>query len=197
MDKQCESCGEIKDISLFQFRKDSQKYRNECKECCVKKNREWKKENNYDRSQYIKHKEKKLTSVHDYRSNPNNKSKIRACQNAWREKQRKENSQYKLAHNLRRRCLLALNGKYKYNTTFKLVGCSAEELKLYIESLWTNGMSWKNYGISGWHIDHKIPVSSFDLSKEEEQKKAFHFSNLQPLWAQDNLTKGSKNLSEI
>ena len=43
MDKQCESCGEIKDISLFQFRKDSQKYRNECKECCVKKNREWKK----------------------------------------------------------------------------------------------------------------------------------------------------------
>ena len=53
-------------------------------------------------------------------------------------------------------------------------------------------MKWDNHGLYGWHIDHIQPCNSFDLSNEEEQKKCFHYSNMQPLWAFDNLSKGAK-----
>jgi hypothetical protein len=195
MNKQCITCGETKDISYFPFRKEIGKYRGNCKICYNEKRKQWKKSNDYDRAQYEKHKDKKLAGVQAYRNNPENKSKIRECQNKWRIKRKKENPQYRLECNMRRRCLLALNGKYKHATTFKLIGCSTEELKEHIESLWTDGMSWENYGVGGWHIDHARPVSSFDLTKEEEQKAAFHYSNLQPLWQKDNLLKGAKIVS--
>ena len=52
-------------------------------------------------------------------------------------------------------------------------------------------MNWKNYGFKGWHIDHIIPCCKFDLSKENEQRKCFHYTNLNPMWAIDNLKKGS------
>ena len=74
----------------------------------------------------------------------------------------------------------------------ELLGCSREELKEWIENQFTEGMSWEKLGINGIHIDHIRPCASFDLTKEEDVKKCFHFSNLQPLWAKDNLIKGAK-----
>ena len=53
-------------------------------------------------------------------------------------------------------------------------------------------MAWENYGLKGWHVDHIIPISFYDLTNEDEVKKACHYSNLQPLWWQDNLEKGNK-----
>jgi hypothetical protein len=72
----------------------------------------------------------------------------------------------------------------------KLVGCSIIFLKRYLQKQFTVGMTWKNYG--KWHVDHKIPCCQFDLSKESEQRKCFHWTNLQPLWARENLRKGRK-----
>ncbi len=80
----------------------------------------------------------------------------------------------------------------KNNTTYELTGCDRIELKNHFESLFTDGMSWDNYGIHGWSIDHIIPCASFDLTDPEQQKICFHYSNLQPLWAKDNQKKGAK-----
>lgn len=69
-----------------------------------------------------------------------------------------------------------------------LIGCSSDELKKYIESKFKDGMSWDNR--NKWQIDHIIPLISFDLSVEEEFKKAVHYTNLQPLWNEENAKKG-------
>ena len=74
--------------------------------------------------------------------------------------------------------------------THHLLGCTFEELKMHLESQFVNDMSWDNMG--KWHIDHIVPLAAFDLTKEENQKLAFHHTNLQPLWAIDNLKKGAK-----
>ena len=69
-----------------------------------------------------------------------------------------------------------------------------QTLKQHLESQFKDGMSWNNHGVKGWHIDHIKPCASFDLTDPEEQKKCFHFSNLQPLWWIDNLKKKDKIL---
>ena len=82
----------------------------------------------------------------------------------------------------------------KYFSTFELIGCTIAELKTYLEKQFEIDMHWKNHSIKGWHIDHIKPCASFDLTDPEQQKACFHFSNLQPLWAKDNYSKGSKIL---
>jgi hypothetical protein len=71
--------------------------------------------------------------------------------------------------------------------TFELIGCSIEEFRVYFEAMFSDGMDWDN--ISEWHIDHRRPCASFDLTNEEEQRICFHYTNLQPLWAEENLSK--------
>ena len=61
-----------------------------------------------------------------------------------------------------------------------------------MENKFQDGMNWENYGFYGWHIDHIIPCSSFDMIDPEQQKICFHYSNLQPLWAADNFRKSDK-----
>jgi hypothetical protein len=75
-------------------------------------------------------------------------------------------------------------------STINLIGCSIEHLRRHLAFQFQPGMSWSNYG--KWHIDHIRPCAKFDLSKESEQKKCFHYTNLQPLWAKDNLIKGDR-----
>jgi hypothetical protein len=75
-----------------------------------------------------------------------------------------------------------------------LLGCSVSFLKGFLEAKFTEGMTWQNHG--EWHIDHIKPCASFNLLDEEEQKKCFHYTNLQPLWAAENLSKGCKYIDE-
>lgn len=72
--------------------------------------------------------------------------------------------------------------------TIKLIGCSIEQLKQHLEKQFKLGMSWFNYG--KWHVDHIKPCASFDLTDIEQQKQCFNYTNLQPLWAEENLVKG-------
>lgn len=99
---------------------------------------------------------------------------------------------FRITKNLRGRVYNALKKGCKSASTMELLGCSIEEFKEYFESKFTEGMSWKKYLEGGIHIDHIVPCAAFDLTKEEHQKKCFHYTNLQPLWAIDNLKKGVK-----
>ena len=97
---------------------------------------------------------------------------------------------YRLVRLLRGRIWKALKRNSKYSTSLELLGCSIEELKIYLEKQFVKDMNWQNYG--KWHIDHVKPCSSFDLTDLEQQKLCFHYSNLQPLWAKDNIKKSDK-----
>lgn len=99
---------------------------------------------------------------------------------------------FRLVKNLRGRIYMALRqaNAAKNNRTMQLVGCTVSELVRHLESQFTQGMSWDNMG--KWHIDHIIPCAAFDLSDASQQSAAFHYTNMQPLWARENLTKSAK-----
>lgn len=109
----------------------------------------------------------------------------------------KNNINYHLAHNIRNRIRIALknSGTNKSEKSTKLLGCSISKLKIHIEKQFKPGMYWNNHG--EWHIDHIIPCCKFDLTQEEDQKKCFHYTNLQPLWAKENLSKGTKQSQNL
>lgn len=103
---------------------------------------------------------------------------------------------FRMISNIRRRIRQSIKSDSISKATLELLGCTPDECRAYIESLFLPGMSWENYGHKTWHIDHKIPCAAFDLSDPEQQKKCFHYTNLQPLWAEDNLKKGAKILTD-
>ncbi len=83
-------------------------------------------------------------------------------------------------------------GAVKPANSETLLGCSFEEFRRHLERQFWAGMSWRNYGICGWHIDHIFPCSAFDLTRPDQVRQCFHFTNLRPLWARANRRKGSK-----
>jgi hypothetical protein len=72
------------------------------------------------------------------------------------------------------------------------IGCSIVDLRAYLESQFKPGMNWKNNSVHGWHVDHVMPLSGYDLTSESDLKKAWHYTNLRPLWAKENLRKRDK-----
>jgi hypothetical protein len=109
------------------------------------------------------------------------------------EKRRRENSpSWRLQNRLRNRVrnVVARARGHKSARTQELVGCSWDHLRLWLVFNFQPGMSLKNYGL--WHVDHILPCSSFDLTDPAQQRACFHYTNLQPLWAKDNLAKSDK-----
>ena len=102
-----------------------------------------------------------------------------------------------IENTLRTRLHKSLKGKVTNTQVIELVGCTIQELWNHLESLFTEGMTRYNHGRKGWHIDHIKPCSMFDLNDIEQQKECFHYTNLQPLWAKDNLSKGKKTDEKI
>jgi hypothetical protein len=98
---------------------------------------------------------------------------------------------YKIGFALHRRMAEALKGKKKPSTSSAVhdLGCSLSNLVSYLEARFQPDMSWKNWGRKGWHIDHVKPLKAFDLTNPTEYAAACHYTNLQPLWAADNIAK--------
>lgn len=109
----------------------------------------------------------------------------------WKKPKYYSDVEFHLKEVLSSRIRQALLKGYKSARTEDLIGCTIPELRLHLESKFKEGMSWENHSITGWHVDHIVPCDSFDLTSPEEQKKCFHYSNLQPLWYDENIRKGT------
>lgn len=118
----------------------------------------------------------------------NNKKIERDKNNEWKKNKIKTDSLERMKKNLRDRIRKFLTGENNSKRTFDIIGLDKENFKMYIESKFTEGMSWENYG--EWHLDHIKPLY---LSESEEDLLLLnHYTNLQPLWAKDNLKKNRK-----
>lgn len=114
----------------------------------------------------------------------------KAKKNANRRKRLREDPQYAMVNRLRKRVGRAIRDYapgMKLRQTKQYIGCTMDEFMAHIESQFVEGMTWDNREL--WHIDHVRPCSSFDLTNLEEQQKCFNYTNLQPLWAIDNILK--------
>ena len=187
--KVCNKCFIEKEIS--EFNKDLQNkdgHKHICKKC-VKEYRinNTEKLLSYQKEYRIDNREKRLSYYKEYRINN------RERRNEYERNRRLNDSIFKLIGNVRIRLnqYLKITSITKSKKTFDIVGCSPPELKEYLEKQFVDGMSWEKMGFYGWHIDHIIPLSS--AKTEEEIYKLAHYTNLQPLWAEDNFKKSNKS----
>lgn len=122
-----------------------------------------------------------------------NREKINKKWNDRYTKRYKNDFNFKIAKNVRNRINKSLAGINRSSKILELLGvASINELRNHIESQFKEGMTWENHSVYGWHIDHIVPISSFNLRTKKGQKEAFNYKNLQPLWWEENLQKGSK-----
>jgi len=205
--KKCSKCQKIQDICHFTKNKRFKDgYSHYCKTCKHQADSETYLRHKIQRKEYmktykIKNKDKLRIKASNYYIK--NKIKIKTYQLTMRDNINKirriyrknrylSDLDFQIKSNLRSRISIALKNNQKNGKTLELLGCTIEQLKQHLTSKFQNKMTWKNYGRRGWHIDHKIPCDSFDLNDPKQQKKCFHYTNLQPLWWKDNLKKSNK-----
>lgn len=129
----------------------------------------------------------------EYRQRYERTPKRRQSRNKREKLQYINNINFKLYHLLKNRMLQAFKKTKKSQKVLELTGLNLDDLKLYLESKFQPGMFWTNHTKQGWHIDHEIPCSAFDLSNIEHQKICFNYTNLQPMWASKNQSKQGIN----
>lgn len=148
---------------------------------------------------YFNNRQKSLETHKTYRSNNSEKLKVYKCRKNNRKKinqyfrDRKQRDVYfKLSKSLRDRARQAIKNRKNYDSYINLLGCTLNQFECFIESKWQTGMTWSNWSLTGWHLDHVKPIKEFDLNNPEEIKDCFHYTNIQPLFAKENFEKGDK-----
>lgn len=180
--KDCCRCSGIFPTSNFQKRSRAKDgFDDQCKPC----RSETKRVQHERYKQNPEYVEKRRAYSAEYnRKNPSRR-------NEYIKSRKRRDIGFRIAHNLRSRISQAVR-RNKGGSAVNHLGCSIQELRYYLESKFTDGMTWENYGQKGWHIDHIKPLISFDLTDSAQCIKAFHYTNLQPLWAKDNVRKGGR-----
>ena len=168
---------------------------NKCKDCSTVESRarldeivEWGRRNRDKRLAY----QRKWRASNQEQANAANRRYEKTEAGRAAAKRKKQTERGLIRSRLYARLTLAVRAQEarKAGRTRDLVGCTWAELRQHLESRFQPGMSWENR--SQWHIDHIRPCASFDLTDPEQQKECFHYSNLQPLWAEDNIKKGAR-----
>ena len=175
------------------IRDDRKKYREENKDKIRQHNKKYSAEN----KDKIRDDGKKYREENKDKIRQSNKKYFAENKDKIREGRRKR---YKKDPNFKLRMLISYrvrkelknNNIKKTSKSAELLGCTIQEARGHIEKQFKEGMTWDNHGFKEWHIDHIIPCASFDLTDPEQQKKCFHYTNLQPLWAHENMSKGVK-----
>lgn len=196
-EKRLQKIKEYKLNNIDKIKKSNKNYQIKNKEEILKKQKEYRenildkeKSKEYQKNYYENNKEiiieKNKLNYHKNREN------IKIRQRNYQRERRKKDINYKIKCNLRNRLYCAVKTNQKLGSAVKDLGCSVEKFKLWIEMHWSKEMSWDNYGQKGWHIDHITPLCQFDLTDSYQFIKASHFTNLQPLWAEDNYSKNRK-----
>lgn len=129
---------------------------------------------------------KELQKAHYQR----NRKKVIQTNYEYAKKRKQHDPEYRLAMALRQRLYQALKRNYKAGSAVRDLGCSISDFRKHIESQFSPGMSWTNYG-SAWHLDHILPLSNYQLSDRGTLRRLVHYTNLQPLWAEDNIRKAN------
>lgn len=199
---ECKECRKQYDRDWYKLNQESQKskgrkYFSLNREAVLEKNRNYPKDKKalqgkrYRQENAVKIAAHKKEAYDLWRSE--NPKKV-TDRNKWEKEKRALDPSYKISGALRTRInsLLKNIDSTRTLSLIEIIGCSVDFLRSHLEIQFLPGMSWINHSVKGWHIDHIIPCSSFDLTDPEQQKACFHWSNLQPLWAFDNLSKGSK-----
>ena len=184
--KTCPQCKQTKPFSDYgKHKKNKDGLCTYCKDCHNKKGKEY----------YAKNRNK----IKEHRGRP----EIKERYNEYKRNRRKNNPQERLSIKMSQETNYTLLGVYTDMTivseqyAIERVGLTSPQYRAYIESLWEEGMSWDNYGRgeSKWCIDHIIPKKSFDLTDPAQYKKCSHYTNTQPMWLKDNMTKGGRLLA--
>lgn len=145
---------------------------------------------------YLENKEEICLRVKEWRID--NIDQVRQYSRDYNKERAKVDINFSIMRGLRRRLLSALSGNFKNGSAVRDLGCSIDEFKTYISIFFYNNpktdekMTWENRGKFGWHLDHRKPLSSFNLQNREDFLRAVNFTNLQPLWWFDNLEKNDK-----
>jgi hypothetical protein len=176
------------------IREDSRKYHQENKKRIL----EYQKDYYKIKSDKIKEYQKRYNELNADKVRIRSKrytDSVKNRRNAYERERRKKDLGHRFLFNARARISTVIkrgNGSKSIKTK-ELLGCSIPHLKKHLEKQFTKGMTWENYG--DWHIDHIIPCASFDLTDPIQQRQCFHFTNLQPLWAEENLRKSDRIVS--
>lgn len=205
--KTCKICHKEKPLTEYNTcgsYKDKIYYRGECKECnyLVQKTEGKESTRKYRSSEKYKETRKKYRSTEEqkqkareYETRPEVRERVLHNKRERSKKRYRNDPLYKLRIVLRKRVREILV-RYKFSkkgSIFDHLGCDVQFLKSYLEIKFKENMSWNNYG--EWHIDHIIPLSS--AQNEDELYKLCHYTNLQPLWATENLKKSDKIINGI
>lgn len=175
------------------IKEQTRRYKQENKELVKIRNQEYDKRNAEKIAERKRrYRDENAERISEQKKEYNSRPEVKARRNEWHKNRYETNIQYRLTVILRNRIANFLNGRStgkKAGSAVSDLGCSINEFKLYLESKFTEGMTWDNYGENGWEVDHIIPLCKFDLTDREQFLKATHYTNMQPLWEKDNKQK--------
>lgn len=200
MEKTCKTCTIIKDISCFAINKQCKGgYANHCKDCINKKQKQVWDTNKEEIS--IKRSKRRRNKIEQYRESErlrrknyreNNKEEVNRKYREYMKNYRAKNPSFCISKRIANTIKLAIEYKKSSHDIFSKLNYSIEDLMYYLASLFKDGMSWDNYG--EWHIDHIIPQSWLPFTSLEDDNfiKCWSLSNLQPMWAKENISKSNR-----